>query len=297
MLSYLHIRGLALLDDVALELGRGMNVLTGETGAGKSIIVDALALLRGARGRAELVRQGADAARASAQFELDAATLKRLTPVLEELGLPAGESLVLERVVGRSGRGRSVVQAVLTTQGMLERVGEQLIDICSQHEHHSLTHVGRHIELLDAYAGLEDEVAAFAEQYRAWQAAAQAAEDLRRRAAEGAVRADFLRFQLEEIDRVAPEPGELEALRQRAALLREAHRWTAFARQAHDVLYESDDAIASRLAGLLDEARRGAENSRLLGEIKEQLVAAQIACEEAAAAAARFANEMSFDPG
>ena len=118
MLSYLHIRGLALLDDVALELGRGMNVLTGETGAGKSIIVDALALLRGARGRAEIVRQGADAARASAQFELDAANLRRLAPALDELGLPleGRESLVLERVVGRAGRGRSVVQAVLTTQ-------------------------------------------------------------------------------------------------------------------------------------------------------------------------------------
>ncbi|MBZ5711941.1 DNA repair protein RecN [Nannocystis pusilla] len=298
MLSYLHIRGLALLDDVALELGRGMNVLTGETGAGKSIIVDALALLRGARGRAEIVRQGADAARASAQFELDAGALRRLGPALDELGIGEGrEALVLERVVGRAGRGRSVVQAVLTTQGMLERVGEQLIDICSQHEHHSLTHVARHIDLLDAYAGLDAEAGAYAEQYREWQAAAQAAADLRRRAAEGAARADFLRFQIEEIERVSPEPGELAALRQRAVLLRDAHRWAAFARQAHDVLYESDDAIAGRLAILLDEARRGADSSRLLGEIQEQLVAAQVACEEAAAAAARFANEMSFEPG
>ena len=299
MLSYLHIRGLALLDDVALELGRGMNVLTGETGAGKSIIVDALALLRGARGRAEIVRQGADAARASAQFELDQGSLRRLAPALDELGLPADgrDSLVLERVVGRSGRGRSVVQAVLTTQGMLERVGEQLIDICSQHEHHSLTHVARHLDLLDAYAGLDVDVAAHQALYQQWQAAAQAAADLRRRAAEGAARADFLRYQIDEIERVNPEPGELDALKARLSLLRDAHRWAAFARQAHDVLYESDDAIAGRLAMLLDEARRGSDSSRLLGEIHEQLVAAQVACEEAAAAAARFASEMSFEPG
>lgn len=299
MLSYLHIRGLALLDDVALELGRGMNVLTGETGAGKSIIVDALALLRGARGRAEIVRQGADAARASAQFELDAGNLRRLAPALDELGLPleGRESLVLERVVGRTGRGRSVVQAVLTTQGMLERVGEQLIDICSQHEHHSLTHVARHLDLLDAFAGLDADVAAYAALYQQWQAAAQAAADLRRRAAEGAARADFLRYQIEEIERVSPEPGELDALKSRLTLLRDAHRWAAFARQAHDVLYESDDAIAGRLAMLLDEARRGSDSSRLLGEIHEQLIAAQVACEEAASAAARFASEMSFEPG
>jgi DNA repair protein RecN (Recombination protein N) len=304
VLSYLHIRGLALLDDVALELGRGMNVLTGETGAGKSIIVDALALLRGARGRAELVRQGADAARVEAQFELDAGPLRRLQPTFGELGLdllPAAqrgvESLVLERVVGKTGRGRSVVQSVLTTQAMLEKVGEQLVDICSQHEHHSLTHVARHLDLLDAYAGLDGDVAAYAAKYHEWQAAAQAAADLRRRAAEGVARADFLKYQIEELERADPQPGELDALRQRIALLRDSHRWAAFARQAHDMLYESDDAIAGRLAMLLDEARRGSDSSRLLGEIHEQLVAAQVACEEAAQAAARFANEMSFEPG
>jgi DNA repair protein RecN (Recombination protein N) len=299
VLSYLHIRGLALLDDVALELGRGMNVLTGETGAGKSIIVDALALLRGARGRADLVRQGAESARVEGQFELDAATRGRVAALLDELDVPGDEreSLVLERVVGRAGRGRSVVQANLTTQGVLERVGEQLVDICSQHEHHSLTHVARHLDLLDAYAGLEGDVAGYGEVYARLQAALQAEADLRRRAAEGAARAEFLRYQVEEVERVAPQPGELEALRARITLLRDAHRWAAFARQAHDALYEADDAIAGRLAALLDEARRGTGSSSLLGEMQEQLAAAQVACEEAAAAASRFASELSFEPG
>jgi DNA repair protein RecN (Recombination protein N) len=297
VLSYLHIRGLALLDDVALELGRGMNVLTGETGAGKSIIVDALALLRGARGRAELVRQGADSARVEAQFELDAPAQGRVAAVLTELGVEHGEALVLERVVGRAGRGRSAVQSVLTTQGVLERVGEQLIDICSQHEHHSLTHVARHLDLLDAYAGLEAEVVAYGAAYQRWQAAVQAEADLRRRASEGAARAEFLRYQIEEIERLDPQPGELATLRARITLLRDAHRWAAFARQAHDALYEADDAIAGRLSALLDEARRGADSSSLLAEIHEQLAAAQVACEEAAAAASRFASELTFEPG
>lgn len=298
VLSYLHIRGLALLDDVALELGRGMNVLTGETGAGKSIIVDALALLRGARGRADLVRQGAESARVEGQFELDVGTRGRIAGALDELDVPKDEreSLVLERMVGRSGRGRSVVQAVLTTQSVLERVGEQLVDICSQHEHHSLTNVARHLDLLDAYAGLEAEVAGYHGVYVQWQAAVQAEQDLRRRAAEGAARADYLRYQIEEVERVAPQPGELESLRGRITLLRDSHRWAAFARQAHDALYEADDAIAGRLAALLDEARRGVGSSTLLGEMQEQLVAAQVACEEAASAASRFANELSLDP-
>ena len=297
VLSYLHIRGLALLDDVALELGRGMNVLTGETGAGKSIIVDALTLLRGARGRSELVRQGAESARVEAQFELDAPAQGRVAPVLAELEAEGGESLVLERVVGRAGRGRSAVQSILTTQGVLERLGEQLIDICSQHEHHSLTHVARHLDLLDAFAGLEAEVTGYGAMYMRWQAAVQAEADLRRRAAEGAARAEFLRYQIEELERIDPQPGELATLRARITLLRDGQRWAAFARQAHDALYEADDAIAGRLAALLDEARRGADSSALLAEIQEQLAAAQVACEEAAAAANRFASELSFEPG
>jgi len=297
VLSYLHIRGLALLDDVALELGRGMNVLTGETGAGKSIIVDALALLRGARGRAELVRQGADSARVEAQFDLDVPAQGRIASVLAELEAEGGEALVLERVVGRSGRGRSAVQSILTTQGVLERVGEQLIDICSQHEHHSLTHVARHLDLLDAFAVLEADVVRYGAAYEKWQAAVTAEADLRRRAAEGAARAEFLRYQIEELERVDPQPGELAALRARITLLRDGQRWAAFARQAHDALYEADDAIAGRLAALLDEARRGADSSSLLAEIQEQLAAAQVACEEAAAAASRFASELSFEPG
>ncbi|MCA9714979.1 MAG: DNA repair protein RecN, partial [Myxococcales bacterium] len=299
MLNYLHIRGLALLDDVALELEAGMNVLTGETGAGKSIIVDALTLLRGARGRGNLVRRGAEAARVEAQFVLGEGARRRSAEVLDELGieLEAEEGLVLTRVVGRSGRGRSAIHASLATLSALERLGEQLIDICSQHEHHSLTHVSRHLELLDAYAELEAEVLAYGEVYTRWRECERALADLRARASQGAARADYLRFQLEEIDRVNPEEGEYERLRDRLSLLRDAHRWASFAHQAQTVLYEADDAIAGRLAVLLDEARRGAGTSSVLAEMQDQLAAAQVACEEAAAAASRFAGEVELDPG
>ncbi|MEZ4380838.1 MAG: DNA repair protein RecN [Nannocystaceae bacterium] len=302
MLAYLHIRGLALLDDVALELGPGMNVLTGETGAGKSIIVDALALLRGARGRAELVRKGSSAARVEAQFELEPGARERIAEATVELDLDPSwrDGLVLERVVGKAGRGRSVIHARLTTQGMLERVGGELVDICSQHEHHSLTHVSRHLDLLDSYAGLDGEEGLrrrYAAAYERWQECRRALADLEARAREGDARADYLRFQIEEIDRVAPEAGEYEALRDRVVLLRDAQRWVGFARQAHEMLYEADDAIAARLAGLVDEARRGPGSSRLLAEISEQLATAQIACEEAASAASRFASEIEIEPG
>ncbi len=302
MLAYLHIRGLALLDDVALELGPGMNVLTGETGAGKSIIVDALTLLRGARGRGELVRKGAKAARVEAQFELDEGSRERVEAALAELDLDPSwrEALVIERVVGKAGRGRSVIHSRLTTLGMLERVGGELVDICSQHEYHSLTNVSRHLDLLDAYAGLDSAEGprrGYTEVYERWHACKRSLSDLERRTREGIDRADYLRYQIEEIERVAPEPGEYGALRDRITLLRDAQRWVSFAREAHEVLYEADDAIAARLAGLVDEARRGPGSSQLLAEIGEQLSTAQIACEEAASAATRFAAEIEIEPG
>nr|WP_255216496.1 DNA repair protein RecN [Pseudenhygromyxa sp. WMMC2535] len=294
----MRIRGLALLDDVALEFEGGMNVLTGETGAGKSIIVDALSLLRGVRGRAELVREGEEAARVEAQFAVRDRVGERLAPLLEEHGLELDEgALVLERRVKRSGRGRAAAQSNLTTLAVLAELGGELIEICSQHEHHSLTHVGHHLELLDDYAELGELVEQYAARYRSWRELCEHIADIRDREAERLQRADYLRFQIEELERVAPEPGEHDALERRLGLLRAAHKLIHFAADARERLYERDDAISSQLAVLADRARRLPEGLDSLRELAEQLEAAQIACDEAAAAAGRLADDIEFGPG
>jgi DNA repair protein RecN (Recombination protein N) len=299
MLSYLRIQGLALLEDVTIEFPAGLSILTGETGAGKSIIVDALALTRGARGRTELVRDGADAAVVEAQFELDQTTAQRVDLVLAAHGIPVVgcDGLVVQRAVSRAGRGRSSLQSTLTTQAVLSEVGEQLVDICSQHEHNSLTRVARHMDLLDAFGGLQADAEAYLAVYRRMCDASEALERLRDQIAEGTRRADYLRFQIEEIERVAPQPGEYEALSRRRRLLREAHRWLAFAREASEVLYEADDGIAGRLGSLLEQVRAGADGSESLAEVGEQLATAQIACEEAAREVGRFSRELDIEPG
>jgi DNA repair protein RecN (Recombination protein N) len=299
MLSYLRIQGLALLDDVTIEFPAGMSILTGETGAGKSIIVDALTLLRGARGRSELVRDGAEAAVVEAQFDLDEATAQRVDLGLAAHGMPTvgGDGLVVQRVVPIGGRGRSSLQSTLTTQAVLSEVGEQLVDICSQHEHNSLTRVARHMDLLDAFGGLQTDAKTYGGVYRRMCDASEALEQLRNKTAEGARRAAYLRFQIEEIERVAPQSGEHEALCRRRKLLRDAHHWLAFAREAQEVLYEADDGIAGRLGALLEQVRSGAEGSETLAEVGEQLATAQIACEEAAREVVRFASELDIEPG
>jgi DNA repair protein RecN (Recombination protein N) len=298
VLDYLRVRGLALLDDVALDLEPGMNVLTGETGAGKSIIVDALTLLRGGRARAELVRDGEDAARVEAQFTVRGTIGKQLRPVLDRLEIELeDEVLVLERHLRRSARGRIAIQSNLATLGALAEIGSELVEICSQHEHHSLTNVAHHLELLDAYAECDSLVADYAEHHRRWHALAQRIADIRERETERLQRADYLRFQIDELERVNPEPGEHDRLRGRLSVLRRTHELAAFATSAQAQLYDNDDAIASQLAVLLDRARRLPEGLAALGEISEQLEAAKIACEEAASAAARLLDEVEMGPG
>jgi DNA repair protein RecN (Recombination protein N) len=299
MLSYLRIRGLALLDDVTLEFGPGLNVLTGETGAGKSIIVDALTLLRGARARADLVRAGEDSARVDAQFELGEELRSRVGPVLAEHGLPDQElaTLVVQRVVPRTGRGRILVQGELTTSGVLAELGEQLVDICSQHEHHSLTRVSRHLELLDAFGRLDEQVARYLAAYTEYKQGLKSLEELKARAADRLSRADYLRFQCEELERVSPGDGEHTALKNKLELLRHAQRWTDFSQEAHDVLSEAEDSVLTRLGKLEDRARRGQAQSARLGEIAEQLGVARAAIEEADSEIRRLAAELEVEPG
>src|SRR5690606_38043162 len=148
-----------------------------------------------------------------------------------EHGLPrdTSEGIVVQRIVPRQGRGRSFVQSSLTTQAVRGELGEELIDICSQHEHHFLTLSARHLDVLDAYAELDAERASYLERYRAWQDARAELEALAATTRDGEQRADYLRFQIEEIERVAPEPGEYDALRRRLSLMRQAHRWAEFA--------------------------------------------------------------------
>ena len=299
MLSYLRIRGLALLEDVSLELAVGLNVLTGETGAGKSIIVGALSLLRGARSRSDMVREGSEAGEVDAQFEPDVRSRDRVTAILGAHGLgpaPEDEGLLVARTITRSGRGRATVQSSLVTQAVLTELGEELIDICSQHEHHFLTHTARHLEVLDTWARLDDALAEHRGRYAAWREALAALEDLTRRAAERDLRIDYLRFAVEELEAVDPDAIDTDALRRKVMLLRNAQRWAEFAREAHSALYEADDAIASRLSSLLERARHGRDDSSHLELIEEQLALATIACEEAARAATRFAAELEVEP-
>jgi DNA repair protein RecN (Recombination protein N) len=218
--------------------------------------------------------------------------------VLSAHGLPAdGGAVLLSRSVPAGGRGRCFVQAELTTQQALGAVGSELVDICSQHEHHSLTQVPQHATLLDAYAELDAELATYQERWRELGELRRSANELRERAGEASTRADYLRYQLEELERVAPAPGERDEVEGRVSLLRDARTWAAFARDASDALYDGERAVVGKLAHLFERARRGAPHSPRLADIAAQLEAARIACDEASQLVARFVREIDFEPG
>ncbi|MBL4685778.1 MAG: DNA repair protein RecN [Nannocystaceae bacterium] len=300
MLAYLRIRGLALLDDVTLEFSAGMTVLTGETGAGKSIIVGALSLLRGARANSDLVRAGQDTAVIDARFDPKPEAWPRLKALADELGIDLGDladGLIVRRTIAKSGRSRSFIQDAPTTQGALATLGQQLVDICGQHEHHFLTHAGHHLEVLDACAGAETLLGKYRVAYVGWREAQTELSELQARTTDRVQRADYLRFQVEELERVSPQPGEQEALQRRHVLLKDTQQWAEFADEARHELYEADGAIAGRLAAMAARAVCGAEQSPALAELAEHLTAAQLSCEEAAHAASQLGDELNVEPG
>ena len=298
MLCFLRIRGLALLDDVSLELSSGLNVMTGETGAGKSIIVDALALLRGAKARTDIIRTGEEQTTVDAQFELPLNISRDVNAVLAVHGIEtAQQELILQRTLPRAGRGRQFINAQLTTRTVLESIGIWLVDICSQHEHQSLAQVHRHIELLDGFAGTEELLHAYSDQYVQYKKLLTERQILLERARDAAERSDYLRFQIEELERVAPEPGEMDSLKAKVTLLRDAQRWAEFSAEAELALYEGEDSIATRLSRLLDRARRGAADSPKLAKLAEQLVTALASCEDALDSVKRFAADLDVEPG
>jgi DNA repair protein RecN (Recombination protein N) len=155
MLTCLRVRQLAIIDELEVELGPGLNVVTGETGAGKSILVNAMKLLLGERGRPELVRGGAERAEVEALFDLSALPAARQR--LEQLEVDVESELVVRRTVDLSGRSRAFLNGRLTPLNQLSAVMRGLVDICSQHEHHSLVESSNHLGYLDAFARLETE--------------------------------------------------------------------------------------------------------------------------------------------
>jgi DNA repair protein RecN (Recombination protein N) len=297
MLTCLRIRDLAIIDNLELNFGPQLNVVTGETGAGKSILVDALELLLGAKGQPELVRGGAAQAEVEAQFELSAESVLR--PKLAALELEAGESgaeLVIRRVLAASGRTRAFVNGRLVTGAQLAELVQGLADISSQHEHHTLSNAATHLAYLDAFGGLETERRRVAGHFQAANAAHQELQEFEARIRERCQREDLLRYQIREIDEIAPQVDEEAALGEQRDRLKHSDTLLRLSGAAADALYERDGSLCELLAGLLPGLGEAAALDPSLREVLQQLEAAHSQLEDAAREIARYTRGVQSDP-
>lgn len=249
MLSELRIRNFALIDRLSVRLGPGLNVLTGETGAGKSIIVGALSLLLGERASADVVRAGED--RASIEGVFDLSGRDDLLRLLDERGVEVEDGVVvLKREVAVEGRSRAWINGSPTTASILGELGRALVDLHGQHEHQTLLRRDEQRAILDAYAGNEKALAKVSTAHRELSALRRELDDLDRRRREAAQRADFLRFQADEIEAANLRPGEEEELEDEARRLSHSEELAALSGGLYDALTASDDALLGGVGGL-----------------------------------------------
>ncbi|MEW6489388.1 MAG: AAA family ATPase, partial [Thermodesulfobacteriota bacterium] len=223
MIELLRIRDFALVDAVELELGSGFTALTGETGAGKSILLQALGLLLGERASREGVRAGAEAARVEGLFSPAGPARAAASAILDEAGIPReeGESLVVARTVGADGRSRAHVNGALAPLAVLARLGAHLVEVSSQHQHQGLLREETHRDLLDASLDARGRVAqdAYRGAFASWRAAEAEVGRLETLEARARDRAEALRVQVQELRAARIEPGEAERLRAERDLL------------------------------------------------------------------------------
>lgn len=258
MLSELTISNFAIIDNLALKFAPGFNVLTGETGAGKSIIIDAVSLLLGGRSDATMVRAGAESARLEGVFTLDAELRAAMDPVLERESLQddgGGDTIALGREIRREGRNVCRVNGRTVSLAILKEVGQQLVDIHGQSEHLSLLRVREHLFLLDRYAGLETPRTEIASAARELSAVRRELGELLRAEKDAARRIDLLNFQINEITAAKLKPGEDKILLEERTRLANAEKLAALADEAIRAAAEGSDEQMSA-ADLLGQSAR-----------------------------------------
>lgn len=259
MLAALSIRDIVLIDKLDLEFGDGLSALTGETGAGKSILLDALSLALGGRGDASLVRRGAAQGQVTASFDL--ADDHPVFALLSENGLAIEDSvLILRRLQGGDGRSRAFINDMSVGVQLLRQVGRALVEIHGQHDERALIDPSGHRDLVDAFGGLERDAAKVAASYEAW--AEADAVRLRHESEVAAARAnaDYLAHALEELQSLSPEPGEEDTLSARRQLMMNAEKIAAELNEAMDAL-QGEGTAGARLASALRRIERQAQTA------------------------------------
>ena len=299
MLSELNIKNFAIIDQLRAEFGAGLNVLTGETGAGKSILVDAINLLMGGRASAEMIRTGQEEASVEAFFELGE---EEGPQILERLAVDQSQGLLVKRLIHRAGKSRAFLNGSSITLNILEELGEEIVNIYGQHEHQHFLNPLRHVDILDQSGNLFLRRQAYQKVYNQWKEALSALEEMVDREKKRSGRMELLDFQAKEIAKanlkppVAGKPNEEEDLASERTLLVNAEKLYATAHQGFETLYGESGSVVERLKSTLQRLGEGAKVDPSLNPLKSSIESALFQVEDAASSLRAYREKIQFDP-
>jgi DNA repair protein RecN (Recombination protein N) len=294
VLTCLRVRSFAIIEALEVEFDAGLNIVTGETGAGKSILVDALQLVLGARGRPEVVRTDAEAAEVEALFDLT--DQPEALGALRDQGVETDGELLIRRVVTATGRTRAYINGRLATLAQLKEVTKGLADISSQHEYHSLADARHHLSYLDAFASHASLVEEVAQAHAALVEAAARLEEVVTEERGKADREDLLRYQVTEIESMREALESEEALFVERERLRHAEKLGTAAGEAEAQLYSDDNSICGTVSRIAASVKHASVFDPSLEAMAAQLSEALLQLEDAASELGSYARDLSFDP-
>jgi DNA repair protein RecN (Recombination protein N) len=294
MLTDLSITNIAIIDSLHLSLKPGLTILTGETGAGKSIIIDAVGLIMGGRASADLIRSGSDEAVVEAIFDIS--TLPELSQLLSESGFPCGAELLIKRSISRAGKNRIFINGAMATLTLLSDISRRLINIYGQHESQTLLRPENQLLLLDLFAGNTDLRGAFAGLYAELQAVRERLAHADEEERETARRLDLLSFQSQEIAGAELRDGEEEQLEEERQLLANAEKLGGASAEAFELLYGGDGALLGQLRRIGASIREIASIDQTLGETATALENCYLQLEDAAMTLRGYASRIEADP-
>ncbi|RQT90348.1 DNA repair protein RecN [Burkholderia cepacia] len=292
MLRHLSIRDFVIVAALDLEFDCGFSVFSGETGAGKSILIDALALALGERADASVVRTGCGRADITAEFTPH----DRVARWLDEHAFDTEDTVMLRRVIDANGRSRAFINGTSATLAQLRELGEMLVDIHGQHAHQLLMRPDAQRELFDTHAGLVADAANVARAWRVWRDATQAIEAAKAHERELQLEREKLAWQLAELDKLAPQPGEWDEVSNEHKRLSHSANLIDGVRGALNALSEADDAMLAQLGAIVSKLRSLADYDTALGDALASLEPAEIQLQEAVYSLSHYAQRVDLDP-
>jgi DNA repair protein RecN (Recombination protein N) len=294
MLWQLSISNLAIIEDLQMAFEPGLTIISGETGAGKSILINAVNLILGGRASSELIRSGCEEARIEALFTLSNHPL--ISEALDRMGISFDGELLVRRSISREGRSRVFINGSIATVQMLSAIGPWLMSVSGQHEYQGLLRPENHLFLLDAYAGLMERREAFSALYREHQGLKREALSLAEEIGKRRNERELALFQIEEIEKAAPLPGEDDELAEEKRKLQHAEELQKTAQEAFEILYEGQESIISSLSRIVRAVRRASELEGAFSPVAESMEDAAARLEDASFALRDLRARLKSEP-